>query len=216
MELRDRIQQELEENPTVEEKPDVEEAEPASTDTVEETVEETAKREMLETVEDQWSDSERRTRRSDSAEDAERRMEMMNNLCESSTSLREHLTNQLLLLELPDDTKAFCEHIIENTDDSGYIKVSIEDMMGSLPDPLRSEPPEILTKKLEHAISIIQSMEPVGVGARSIKECLILQLDVADPRYPILRKLVENHFEDVGANRLPRIVKAFIADPEMM
>ena len=80
MELRDRIQQELDENPTVEEKPDVEEAEPATTDTVEETIEETAKREMLETVEDQWIDSERRTRRSDSAEDAERRMEMMNNL----------------------------------------------------------------------------------------------------------------------------------------
>ena len=216
MELRDRIQQELEENPTVEEKADVEEAEPATTDTVEETLEETAKREMLETVEDQWSDSERRTRRSDSAEDAERRMEMMNNLCESSTSLREHLSNQLLLLELPEETKAFCEHVIENIDDSGYIKVSIEDMVGSLPEPLRGEPPEILAKKLDHAISIIQSMEPRGVGARSIKECLILQLDLHDPRYPILRKLVENHFEDVSANRLPRIVKTFIADPEMM
>jgi len=216
MELRDLIQQELEENPALEEKQDVEEPETTTTDTVEETREETAKREMLETVEDQWSDSERRTRRSDSAEDAERRMEMMNNLCESSTSLREHLTNQLLLLELPEDTKAFCEHIIENTDDSGYLKVSIDDMVGSLPDPLRNEPPEVLAKKLEHAISIIQSMEPRGVGARSIKECLILQLDVGDPRYPILRKLIENHFEDVGANRLPRIVKAFIADPEMM
>jgi DNA-directed RNA polymerase specialized sigma54-like protein len=59
-------------------------------------------------------------------------------------------------------------------------------------------------------------MEPRGVGARSIKECLILQLDLHDPRYPILRKLIENHFEDVSSNRLPRIVKAFIADPEMM
>jgi RNA polymerase sigma-54 factor len=216
MELRDRIQQELEENPTVEEKADVEEAEPAVTDTIEETEVETAKREMLETVEDQFSDSERRTRRSDSAEDAERRMEMMNNLCESSTSLREHLAGQLVGLELPDEDKAFCEHIIENIDDSGYIKVSIEDMVGSLPDDLRNEPPEVLAKKLDHAISIIQQMEPRGVGARSIKECLILQLDLHDPYYPILRKLVENHFDDVSANRLPRIVKSFIADPEMM
>jgi RNA polymerase sigma-54 factor len=216
MELRDRIQQELEENPTVEEKPDVEEAEPAATDTVEETVEETAKREMLETVEDQWSDSERRTRRSDSAEDAERRMEMMNNLCESSTSLREHLNGQLVGLELPEEDKAYCEHVIENIDDSGYIKVSLEDMVGSLPEALRGEPPEVLARKIEHAISIIQTLEPRGVGARSIKECLILQLDVGDPRYPILRKLVENHFEDVSSNRLPRIVKSFIADPEMM
>jgi RNA polymerase sigma-54 factor len=216
MELRDRIQQELDENPTVEEQQDVAEAEPAATDTVEETIEETAKREMLETVEDQWIDSERRTRRSDSTEDNERRMEMMNNLCENSTSLREHLAGQLVGLELPEEDKAFCEHIIENIDDSGYIRVSIEDMVGSLPEELRNEPPEVLAKKIDHAISILQSLEPRGVGARSIKECLILQLDVADPRYPILRKLIENNFDDVTANRLPRIVKAFIADPEMM
>ena len=217
MELRDLIQQELEENPALEEKQDVEEPEaPATTDTVEETLEETAKREILETVEDQWSDSERRTRRSDSAEDAERRMEMMNNLCENSASLREHLAGQLVGLELPDEDREFCEHVIENTDDSGYIKVSVEDMVGSLPEELRGEPPEVIAKKLEHAISIIQTLEPKGVGARSIKECLILQLDETDPRYPILRKMIENHFEDIGANRLPRIVKAFIADPEMM
>jgi len=216
MELRDLIQQELEENPTLEEKQDVEDPETTTTDTVEETTEETAKREILETVEDQWSDSERRTRRSDSAEDAERRMEMMNNLCENSTSLREHLVGQLVGLELPDEDREFCEHVIENIDDHGYIKVSIDDMVGSLPEDLRGEAPEVVAKKLENAITIIQSLEPKGVGARSIKECLILQLDETDPRCPILRKMIENHFEDVGSNRLPRIVKAFIADPEMM
>jgi len=157
MELRDRIQQELDENPTVEEQQDVAEAEPAATDTVAETTEETAKREMLETVEDQWIDSERRTRRSDSAEDNERRMEMMNNLCENSTSLREHLNGQLVGLELPEEDKAFCEHVIENIDDSGYIRVTIEDMVGSLPEPLRGEPPEVLAKKIEHAICATRS-----------------------------------------------------------
>jgi DNA-directed RNA polymerase specialized sigma54-like protein len=88
--------------------------------------------------------------------------------------------------------------------------------VGSLPEELRKEPPEILVKKVEHAISIIQQMEPRGVGARSIKECLLLQLSVADKDYPLLRKLIESHFEDVGANRLPRIVKAFAADPEVL
>src|SRR5262249_11930537 len=156
---------------------DVEEPETPAAETVpEETLEETVKREMLETVEDQWSDSERRTRRSDSAEDAERRMGMMNNLCENSTSLREHLSGQLLGLGIPEDVKEFCEHVIENIDDAGYIRVSIDDMVGSLPEELRGEPPEVIARKLEHAISIIQSLEPRGVGARSIKECLILQL----------------------------------------
>jgi RNA polymerase sigma-54 factor len=218
MDLRDLIQQELEENPTLEEKQDVEEVDaPApAPQTDAEAFEESAKREILDAVEDQWAESERRTRRTDSAEDAERRMEMMNNLAQTSESLRDHLAAQLALLELPDDIRSFCDHVIEHIDDSGYLKVSIEDMVASLPEELKGGAPEIIAKRLEHAVSIIQQMEPRGVGARSIRECLILQLDLADPRWPILRKLVENHFEDVGANRLPRIVKAFMADPEMM
>jgi RNA polymerase sigma-54 factor len=216
MDLRELITEELQENPTLEEKPDVEEAEPAATDAVEETPEETAKREILESVEEQWFESERRTRRSDSAEDAERRMEMLNNICAQSTSLREHLRNQLGILEVPPDTRAFCEHVIQSIDDNGYLKFPLEDLMTSLPEESRHEPPEVLLRKLEHAVSLIQAMEPRGVGARSLKECLLLQLDGADPRYPLLRKVIETHFEDVGANRLPKIVKTLIADPEAM
>ncbi len=217
LDLRDHILKELEENPTLEEKPDVEEAEPATTDTVEETTEEVNRREMLESVEDQWLESERRTRRSDSAEDAERRLEMLNNACQESTSLREHLTDQLSLLELSAEIKAFCEHVIQNIDENGYLSFPLEDMVGSLPAELRQEdPPEVLAKKVERAITIIQTLEPKGVGARSIKECLLLQLDLGGPYYPLLRKFIENHLEDWGANRLPRIVKTFIADPEVM
>jgi len=218
MDLRDLILQELEENPTLEEKQDVEEAEaPAAEEQTEaEASEESARNEILESVEEQWADSERRTRRSDSAEDAERRMEMLNNASEGTESLREHLINQLSLLELPLDDRAFCEHVIQNIDDQGYLKFSLEDVVSSLPEELRNEAPEVLLKKVEHAITIIQQMEPRGVGARSIKECLLLQLDLADPQYPLLRKLIENHFEDVGANRLPRIVKAFMVDPEVL
>lgn len=223
MDLRDLILQELEENPTLEEKQDVEEAESPSTDTESQAVvdghaseEETAKREQMEDIEEQWSESERRTRRTDSAEAAERRMEMMNNFCQETASLREHLVRQLVLLELEPGIRPFCEHVIEGIDDAGYIRDSIEDMVLSLPEDLRGEPPELLLKKVERAILIIQSLEPKGVGARGVKECLLLQLDEANPEYPLLRKLIESHFEDVGANRLPRIVKAFQADPEVL
>jgi RNA polymerase sigma-54 factor len=221
MDLRDLILQELEANPALEERRDVDEPEAASdpdeiVDKVDTTEAEIAKREALEAIEEQWSESERRTRRSDSAEDAERRMEMMNNLCSESTSLREHLTNQLSLLEVEEGIRPFCEHVIQTIDDSGYIPLPLEEMVSSLPDELKNEPPELLLRKIERAIAIIQSLEPRGVGARSVKECLLLQLDVGNPEYPLLRKLIENHFEDVGANRLPRIVKSFGADPEVM
>lgn len=215
LDLRELIMEELQENPTLEERQDVEEPETAPAETERET-EEDERREILESVEEQWLESERRTRRSDSAEDVERRMEMLNSLCSESASLREHLSNQLSILEIPAEDRRFCEHVIQNIDDNGYITFSIEDMASSLPEELREEPPETLLKKLEHAVAIIQSLEPRGVGARSARECLLLQLDEADPEYPILRKLVEHHLEDVGANRLPKIVKAFIADPQAM
>ena len=222
MDLRDLILQELEENPTLEERRDVDEPETLSSSEaaadVEEkaTAEDVAKQEILEDVEDQWSESERRTRRTDSAEEAERRMEMLNNLCQESTSLREHLQQQLALMELEPGIRPFCAHVIEGVDDAGYIRDSLEDMVLSLPEEVRGEPPEVLLRKIERAVTIIQSLEPKGVGARSVKECLLLQLDPANPEYPLLCKLIVNHFEDVGANRLPRIVKAFQSDPEVL
>jgi RNA polymerase sigma-54 factor len=216
MELRELIVQELQENPTLEEKQDVEEAEPAATDEKPESETDARRREILESVEEQWFDSERRTRRSDSLEDAERRAEMLNNLTPSGATIREHLTGQLMVLELTPDARSFCEYVIQNIDDNGYLKFSLDELVAGLPEELHQEPDEVLSKKIEHAISIIQAMEPRGVGARSIKECLILQLDEADPYFPLLCRLIETHFEDVGANRLPKIVKVLSADPEVM
>ncbi len=216
MELRDLVIQQLQENPTLEEKQDVEEPEtpPAAAEPDDEA--EDQRREMLESVEEQLFESERRTRAGDHSEDAERRAEMLDNISRKHDSLRDHLTGQLAVLELPRDMRALCEYAIQNIDDNGYLKASTEELVSGLPPELRSEPPEVLLKKMEHAVSIIQAMEPRGVGARSVKECLLLQLDESDPYYPLLRRLIENHFEDVGANRLPKIVKTFSSDPEVM
>ncbi|HYE98980.1 MAG TPA: hypothetical protein VEJ18_08720 [Planctomycetota bacterium] len=223
MDLRELVLQELEANPALEERRDVEEPETAEQTAAESAAEEkaaedeAARQEMLASVEDQWAESERRTRRSDGGEDAERRLEMMNNLCQETASLREHLLRQLSLLDPEPGLRPFCEHVIENIDDAGYIRSSLEEMAASLPEEIREgEPPDLLVRKVERAVAIVQTMEPRGVGARSVKECLLLQLDEANPEYPLLRKLIEHHFEDVGANRLPRIVKAFMADPETM
>ncbi len=216
MDLRELIMQELQENPTLEEKQDVEEVEPPTPDEGPENEVDARRREILETVEEQWFDSERRTRRNDPLEDAERRAEMLNNLSPKSASLREHLAGQLAMLELPSGERTFCEYVIQNIDDNGYLKFSNDELVAGLPGELRKEPAEVLARKIEHAVVLVQTLEPRGVGARSIRECLILQLDETDPYYPLLRRLVEQHFEDVGANRLPKIAKALSADPEVM
>ena len=216
MDLREHILRELQENPTLEEKEEVEESEAPSAGPEADEEADGPRGEVLESIEEQLSDSERRTRRGDAGEEADRRAEMLQNTPQEGTSLREHLSSQLLVLELPPDERALCDYLIQNIDDNGYLKSTPEELAAGLPAELRRDPPEVLTRKIERAIAVIQAMEPRGVGARSVKECLLLQLDEADPYYPLLRRLIENHFEDVGANRIPKIAKAFAADPAVV
>lgn len=215
LDLRDLLQKELQENPVLEEGPAPDGA-ASSTAEEEETPEAAARREMLEAVEDQWIESERRTRRSNTAEDAERRMEMLNNCSDAGPSLKEHLSDQLRLLDLPEEMRVLCGHVIEHVEESGLLKTSIEDMVTSLPEELLQGSLELLAKEIRSAVRIIQSLEPRGVGAGSIRECLLLQLDPSDPLAPVLRRFIERHLDDVSANRLPRIVRSMIADPVLM
>ena len=59
----------------------------------------------------------------------------------------------------------------------------------------------------EEALRVVQRLDPPGVGARTLKECLMLQLLPGMPFYDELRKLIENHLEDLENNRLPQISK---------
>ena len=215
MDLRDFVMNELQENPALEEGQDADDDASATPDE-EETPEEAARREMLESVEDQWLESERRTRRSESAEDAERRMEMLNNCSASAASLKDYLSDQMLLLELPEDVRLFSTHVIEHLDDSGLLKATVEDMVTSLPKEILEGPLDVLARRVENAIAVVQSLEPRGVGARSVQECLLLQLDPADALYPVLRRFIEKHLADAAANRLPQIVRSILADPVML
>lgn len=214
IDLRDYILKELEENPALEERQDVEDPEESPAPAAEEeTPEEAARREALEAVEEEWAESERRTRRSDSAEEAERRAERLANLAAPSVSLRDHLAGQLAFLPASTDLRAYCDFVIENVDENGYLPPT-EELVASLPQELRGEAPEILCGRVERAVSIIQSLDPRGVGARSLKECLLLQLDPGDPCLSVLRVLIERHLEDLGANRIPQVAHAVETDPE--
>ncbi|MBI2898867.1 MAG: RNA polymerase factor sigma-54 [Planctomycetes bacterium] len=214
LDLRELVLTELEQNPTIEEKQESDEPETPAAEV--EAPEEQAKRELLEAVEEQWLESERRTRRSDSGEDAEKRLEMLQNEGAKPESLRDHLSNQISLMEIPEEVRPFCLAVIQNIDDNGYLIFTPEEIANSFPEDLKKESMEVLVVKVARALQLIQTMEPRGVGARSLKECLLLQLDEGDALYPLLRHLIENHLEDIGNNRLPKIVKDFCAQPEIL
>src|SRR5207253_6804007 len=63
----------------------------------------------------------------------------------------------------------------------------------------------VTTAQVEEAIKMIQQLDPPGVGARSTKECLLLQITDETPHRETLRRLVQDHLEDIEHNRLPVI-----------
>jgi RNA polymerase sigma-54 factor len=216
-ELQDRIEQEVQENPLLDmqendqelvDEPGIPETpEKQSVDEKELIVGEGKDSaddfERLLNMNDEMPDYfEERTRTSSARveEDGERQLDMMANMVSRPQSLQDYLHDQLGWHELPVELRQMCDRIIYNLDPNGYLQGRLEDLVE--PDA----PPEqhALAQK---ALSIVQKLDPPGVGARDLKECLLLQLKPNQPLYDELHKLISQHLEDLGENRLPLICK---------
>ncbi|MGH7145397.1 MAG: hypothetical protein ACREJ2_14905 [Planctomycetota bacterium] len=66
--------------------------------------------------------------------------------------------------------------------------------------------------EMEEALTLVQNLDPAGVGARSVKECLLLQLYRIKGDTTLEEQIVDQHLDDLGANRLPKIAKALNVD----
>lgn len=212
LDLQDLIAHELEENPVLElEQP--EEEKPA-----EETAEETPaplpsdaeldrRRDMpqfagVDALEESYEDdfAERRRAKRDSDEDVYGKMEAMKNTESRPPSLQDYLFEQYNLLELPGDIREIGEYLIYNINDDGYLQFSLEEILASIDMP-------VLFTKGEEALAAVQALEPQGVGARDLKECLLLQLEENGESVAFERELIEKHLKDIELNRFPKIAK---------
>ncbi|MDD2948699.1 MAG: RNA polymerase factor sigma-54 [Rugosibacter sp.] len=126
----------------------------------------------------------------------------------ASISLREHLNTQLMMTALPDRERALTAFLIESLDDDGYLTQSFDDLLELL-SPDESER-ETLREELTLALVHVQDFDPPGIGARSVKECLTLQLDnlPASPEKDLALAVVENHLEHLATHDFAKIKKA--------
>ena len=136
----------------------------------------------------------------------DRQHDMMANVADRQDTLQDHLQDQLLGIKSKMDRKTFrmCERIISslNAEDGGYLRVSLHDLL-----PPDSEPEDI--EYADDALAWVQEMDPLGVAARDLKECLQLQLVKIDEEYRAdVRDLINDHLEDLQHNRMPQIQKA--------
>ena len=121
------------------------------------------------------------------------------NLGRSDASLTEHLMEQLRLGTDDPDVLRIGEAIIGNLDEDGYLRADVGEIaagMGASPEAV------------EAALKLIHAFDPPGVAARSVQECLLLQLTADAEPDPVSVEIVERHFEDLERRRYAEIARA--------
>jgi len=136
-------------------------------------------------------------------ESGDRQHDLIANIVDRGETLQSHLNSQLSEMDLEPKLLKMCERIVSAlaAKDGGYLKVALEDLLAADATP---EDHEIA----ENALAHIQQLDPVGVGARDLSECLILQLSADIPNLKNVRTLILHHLEDLQHNRMPQIQKA--------
>lgn len=114
-------------------------------------------------------------------------------------SLKEHLLEQIIDIPIDDYLRSICSYMIESLDNRGYLDVSTKEIEEEL---------GCGKENVKRALILLHNLEPAGIGARDIKECLILQLKRLGKDNEMLEKIINNHLEDLADNKYQLIGKA--------
>lgn len=135
-------------------------------------------------------------------EESDRRHDLMANAESRPESLNDFLLHQLAELDIDDRVEKIAERIISTLDarDGGYLRMPLADL---LPAGHTQEDMELA----EAALEVVQSLEPTGVAARDLSECLLRQVDPSFPHYEEMKTLIKSHLEDLAENRLPQVAR---------
>ena len=139
-------------------------------------------------------------------------------------TLGEHLLWQLNLTPISDTDRAIATTIIDAVDDDGYLKSDLTDIHSSLSKEIdgeitEGEESEIGLDEIEAVLHMIQSMEPTGVAARDIQECLLLQLRQCDKDTPMLAlaiELVSKHLDLLAGRDFNQLMRQLKLDQEKL
>jgi RNA polymerase sigma-54 factor len=183
----------------------------------------------LESLNRDWEDlfnEEHRPSRNSIDEEGDRKHDAMQNMASRPQSLQDYLTEQLGYLDAPAEMVPLVRHVIAHVDDNGFLSIFDESdpeyqKLLREPDykparPIHRRPPTleeiaasfdlpVTPEQVEEALGHVQKLDPPGVGARDLKECLLLQVTQETPHRDIVKTLIQNHLEDIEHNRLPAI-----------
>jgi RNA polymerase sigma-54 factor len=118
-------------------------------------------------------------------------------------NLTDHLTWQLNMSDASPRVKEVGAFIIGNIDEDGYLRASAEEIMAAGPYEQH---------EVDEAIGVIQSLDPIGVGARDLRECLLLQLQFLEIDNPLVEEIVRDHWEEFMQRRFVQLSKTLSID----
>ncbi len=235
LELQALVQQEMEQNPVLEEAPETEMGEerterdsegesaeaiaaadpaeppadlnydPATEKDSKDPVDDfQAELEKLTQMDQDWRDhfSATNVAQRSTEEDEEKRDFMFASIVQG-TSLQENLIGQVRLSELNNGQVSIAELIIGNIDDYGYLKATAAEL---------STTTGVDQARIEGVLQVIQSFHPPGVGARDLRECLLLQMERKKLKHTLEYKIVRDCFEALGKRRIPEIARVLDRD----
>lgn len=204
LELEERIRQELEENPALEEGKEI------SEDSIDNIQDEDTSESSETTEELNWEDY------IDDEDDIPDYKLYANNSSRddkhedipfaAKDTFREHLLEQLNVQIFDNKTKSLAEYIIGNIDDEGYLRRSIDSMIDDIAFQTGIS---INEKEMLEALKIVQSFDPTGVGAQTLQECLFLQIKQRkkSEQQQLAQIIIERFFDEFTKKQYGKIAK---------
>lgn len=122
------------------------------------------------------------------------------NMLTYKKNLYEHLKEQLCHVKISKEIKALSYYLIDSLDSDGYLKINLSDIAKNISK-------DIL--KLKKALKVVQSLEPYGVGARNLQECLIIQLKIMGYDEKELLEMIKNDLNSIASRKYKELAKKY-------
>jgi RNA polymerase sigma-54 factor len=129
---------------------------------------------------------------------SETSIEFLEKVPVTRVTLAESLLEQLQFLNLPAAQMTIADFLVGSLDDRGWLVTSVEDIVEALGRPI---------EEVERVLAVVQALEPAGVGARDLRECLLIQLDARGDRDTMAWRLIHDHFDHLVNRRFPEIAR---------
>ena len=158
---------------------------------------------LLERYERDFGDG--RPMRVASSEEGDRKYEAMQNAPSNPQNLGEALVNELAYLRVDEESRAILEYVIWSLDERGYLTSTPEELALEIAPDLGRE---VDVAEVDLAIARLRRATHPALAAANLRECLLLQLEARNEQDPLVVAIVADHLADLENNRLPRIAKA--------